>query len=133
MANTRHFEGALTGQIEYRGISHPRAIDRFVAKWIGRWLESHSQPARIFATAPDGPRFHVSFEREGEGHAVGCVVRVVTGSVTWVGTHYGQDFASALKLALNRMVPKFEPTKLLPPQHHTTEEQKGFRARQRSL
>ncbi len=90
----------LSGEVICRDIANPRAVNRFVQKWIGRWVALRGLDAR-----DPGAYFHVIFTREGGGHNVDCEMRLRIGNQLWTGSHYGTTIAEALRQCLEHMNP----------------------------
>ena len=90
----------LSGEVICKDIANPRTVNRFVQKWIGRWIELRG----VDANSPSS-YFHVIFTREGFGPAVGCQMRLRIGNELWTGANYGQTISEALKQCLDHLNP----------------------------
>ena len=89
----------LSGEVICEDLPKPRAVGRFVKKWIGNWV-AREKPAALQKQS----FFHVTFSREGSGHAIDCQIRLALGDEVWTGAHYGTNLAEALRYCLAHMM-----------------------------
>lgn len=90
----------LSGKVRCKKISNSRAVRRFVAKQIENWIASQK------GVAIDGTHFDVTFNREGDGHLIGCRVQVSTRDQVWTATSCTEGLQRALSHCLARMMPR---------------------------
>jgi len=90
-------EKPVAGWIEFQGITYSRGLQRFVQKRMERWIaDDHPEFQGPF-------RYEVSFFRQGEGHTVGCNLRVTAGNQLLLSSRYGSSPDQALLQCLEHL------------------------------